>query len=160
MSPGSSPLPSGVGEAEQGEGGEKKTGGFQYTCRTGWCEQPTKRRHVAQVKCTAAVDVAVRVRIDVVQMGVVGGLLDVILLDGFQPSEGDVFDILDASAIGRAGFDSLSLPGLADGLAWDTSSLMSGGSLSVSAIPEPASISLLLAALGALALVGHRRKGR
>jgi len=30
----------------------------------------------------------------------------------------------------------------------------------VSAIPEPASISLLLAALGALALVGHRRKDR
>ena len=78
-----------------------------------------------------------------------GGLLDVILLDGFQPSEGDVFDILDASAIGGAGFDSLSLPGLADGLVWDTSSLMSGGSLSVSAIPEPASISLLFAALGA-----------
>ena len=86
-----------------------------------------------------------------------GGLLDVILLDGFQPSEGDVFDILDASAIGGAGFDSLSLPGLADGLVWDTSSLMTGGSLSVSAIPEPASISLLLAALGMIALVGQGR---
>jgi len=73
-----------------------------------------------------------------------GGLLDVVLLDGFQPAEGDVFDILDANAILGDGFGSLSLPGLAEGLAWDTSNLTSGGSLSVSAVPEPSAIMLVL----------------
>ena len=77
-------------------------------------------------------------------MTVNGGSLDVTLLEEFNPSEGDVFDILDASTIGGAGFDSLSLPGLADGLAWDISNLMSGGSLSISAVPEPSAIMLVL----------------
>jgi len=88
-----------------------------------------------------------------------GGTLAVTLLDGFEPSEGDVFDILNASAITGAGFDSLGLPALAPGLAWDTSSLMSSGALAVSAVPEPATIiSFLLGALGISSGVRRNRK--
>jgi len=87
-----------------------------------------------------------------------GGTLDVTLLAGFEPSEGDVFDILDADAISGAGFDSISLPALDEGLAWDTSGLMSSGSLVVSAsVPEPtAMVSFLLGAIGIS--LGVRRK--
>jgi len=88
-----------------------------------------------------------------------GGTLDVTLLEGFEPSEGDVFDILDASVISGAGFDSISLPALDEGLAWDTSGLMSSGSLVVSAsvVPEPtAMVSFLLGAFGIS--LGIRRK--
>jgi len=89
-----------------------------------------------------------------------GGSLDISLLDGFEPSEGDVFDILDASAISGAGFDSISLPSLDEGLAWDTSSLLSSGSLSVSAVPEPSTLaSLLMGSLGIGLAIRRRRKG-
>lgn len=66
-----------------------------------------------------------------------GGELLVQLLDEFDPSEGDVFDILNSSSIGGVGFDSLSLPALAEGLAWDTSALLTAGTLSITAAPEP-----------------------
>jgi hypothetical protein len=84
-----------------------------------------------------------------------GGELLVELLDGFDPSAGDVFDILDSSAIGGVGFDSLSLPALADGLVWDTSVFLTDGSLSVTAVPEPDMVVLFGIAL--LGLVGIRR---
>jgi len=89
-----------------------------------------------------------------------GGTLAVTLLDGFEPSEGDVFDFLDASVISGAGFDSVSLPALDEGLAWDTSSLMSSGSLLVSAatVPEPAAmVSFLLGAFG-ISLAARRKR--
>jgi len=74
------------------------------------------------------------------------GQLDVILIDKFQPSEGQVFDILDfGSASGR--FDAVQLPALAEGLAWELSDLYTSGTLSVSAVPEPSSGMLMVVAI-------------
>ena len=87
-----------------------------------------------------------------------GGSLDVTLLDGFNPSEGDVFDVLDASAISGAGFDSLGLPALASGLAWDTSSLMSSGSLAITAVPEPSTVVLIFAGALYAGCVARRKR--
>ena len=58
------------------------------------------------------------------------GDLDVSLLGGFSPSEGDSFDILNfASASGS--FDNINLPALAGDLSWDTSNLLVDGTLAV-----------------------------
>jgi hypothetical protein len=63
-----------------------------------------------------------------------GGALKVLLLDGFSPQLGAAFDVLDWSAV-TGTFDSISLPPLASGLAWNTSQLYTDGSLSVVASP-------------------------
>ena len=74
------------------------------------------------------------------------GLLEVVLIDGFIPAEGDTFQILDFGST-AGDFAELSLP---VGFAWDTSNLASQGTLSmIGAIPEPSSC-----ALGLLALAG------
>lgn len=86
-----------------------------------------------------------------------GGTLELMLLNGFNPSEGDSYDILDFSAIDGIGFDLLDLPALASGLVWDTSDLMTAGSLSVSAIPEPSTAMLMGNAMFTLLGQGRRR---
>jgi hypothetical protein len=58
-----------------------------------------------------------------------GGTLEVSLIDGFAPSAGQSFDVLDWTTLSGA-FSSISLPALA-GLAWDTSALYETGALSV-----------------------------
>ena len=64
-----------------------------------------------------------------------GGTLRVSLAGSFLPANGDSFDLLDfTSATGAFTFD---LPSLTTGLAWDTSSLLTTGVLSVG-IPENA----------------------
>jgi len=71
-----------------------------------------------------------------------GGALEVSLLDGFEPTAGDTFDILDfGSLTGR--FDEIQLPELADGKGWNVSALHSDGTISV--VPEPHTLLLLLA---------------
>ena len=65
------------------------------------------------------------------------GTLEVSLLDGFQPSPGDTFDILDFGSL-SGGFDEVILPNLAGTIGWDDSSLLVDGSISV--VPEPATI--------------------
>ncbi len=63
-------------------------------------------------------------------LSVLGGSLDVSLVGGFAPQLGDVFDLLDfGSATGA--FDTLNLPTLGAGLAWDNSQLLITGELSV-----------------------------
>ena len=58
-----------------------------------------------------------------------GGTLSVSLLDSFEPQASDAFDILDfSSAIGSF---TLDLPALPQGLSWDSSALMTTGTLSV-----------------------------
>jgi T5SS/PEP-CTERM-associated repeat protein len=80
------------------------------------------------------------------------GALDVKLLDGFRPRYGDTFDMLDfGSLTGR--FDTLNLPPLDAGLTWDASALYSIGA--ITAVPEPATLLLVLAGCLSLA-VGHR----
>ena len=81
-----------------------------------------------------------------------GGTLEVLLLDGFTPSAGDLFDILDFGSLSGS-FDAIDLPA---GIAWDTSQLLTGGTLSVAAVPEPAS--LILLGIAGLVMLCHRER--
>ena len=64
-----------------------------------------------------------------------GGDLDVSLLGGFSPSDGDTFDVLNfASATGS--FDNINLPALSAGLSWDVSNLLVDGTLAVTLGPS------------------------
>jgi autotransporter-associated beta strand protein len=84
-----------------------------------------------------------------------GGTLDIDLIGGFNPSAGNSFDILDFTT--ATGSFTLSLPGLSGGLAWNTASLLTTGTISVVsasvAIPEPGSLVLAAGALAALAVL-------
>ena len=80
------------------------------------------------------------------------GTLNVDLIGQFAPRLGNEFDLFDGMISGQ--FDTLDLPGLAEGLNWDTTSLYTDGVLVV--VPEPATLSLL--ALGGLAVLRRRRK--
>ena len=60
------------------------------------------------------------------------GTLQISLTDGFNPSAGDSFDILDWGSL-TGTFNSLLLPSLAAGLTWNTSALYTSGVLSVDA---------------------------
>jgi Tol biopolymer transport system component len=72
------------------------------------------------------------------------GALDVRLLDGFVPSYGSTFDLLEfGSLLGR--FDTIELPALDGGLDWDTTSLYTTGT--ITAVPEPQSAILGFVAL-------------
>jgi hypothetical protein len=79
------------------------------------------------------------------------GTLNVVLA-GYNPVLGDVFDILDWGSLGGM-FDVLDLPSLNSGLSWDTSALYDDGRISV--VPEPTSLALL--GLGGLTLLRRRR---
>lgn len=79
------------------------------------------------------------------------GLLDVDLLNGFNPAFGDTFNVFNGTTAGT--FGTFSFPGLTPGLAWDTSDLYTLGNLKVTAAPEPTSAALLLlASAGSLAV--------
>ena len=81
-----------------------------------------------------------------------GGTLDVLLINGFTPEAGDVFDILDWTSL-QGGFGKVLLPGLAGKLFWDTSDLLVTGELRV--IPEPGTVAMV-GALGGLLLLRWR----
>jgi hypothetical protein len=81
-----------------------------------------------------------------------GSELNVMATGGFDPAMGDVFDIIDATAINGT-FSTILLPTLGDGKSWDSENLYATGEIQV--IPEPATLSLL--ALGGL-LALHRRR--
>ena len=87
-----------------------------------------------------------------------GGTLTVSLLNGFTPTAGNSFDLLNYTTSSGT-FSSLSLPTLTSGLTWNTSTLYTDGILSVSssAIPEPSTYALLLG-VSALALAACRRR--
>jgi hypothetical protein len=84
-----------------------------------------------------------------------GGSLEVALVDNFLPTAGDQFDILGFAAL-QGSFDTVQLPELAAGLAWDQSALHTDGLLAVG-VPEPAAMALW--AVGTVALIlGTRRR--
>jgi hypothetical protein len=76
--------------------------------------------------------------------------------DGYAGSAGDHFSLFAWGGGVSGSFGSLMLPGLSDGLVWDTSALYGSGVLSITAVPEPATGLLLLGGLGAL-LMRRRR---
>lgn len=87
--------------------------------------------------------------------GVLGlnGLLDVDLINGFNPASGNVFNILDGTTSGT--FSSFSFPALAPGLSWDTSDLYTVGNLKI--VPEPSAALLLVSSSLAFAMRRRRK---
>ena len=79
--------------------------------------------------------------------------MNVTLIDGFVPANGDTFDLLDWGSLDGT-FDTVNLPSLAPGLAWDDSALYTTGELHVT--PEPGT--LALAAIGAMTILRRRRR--
>jgi autotransporter-associated beta strand protein len=67
---------------------------------------------------------------------VLGGTLAVSLVDGFSPSLGDSFEFLFSYTTSGM-FDSVTLPELSAGLAWDMSEVLYGGVLSVIGVYTP-----------------------
>ena len=64
------------------------------------------------------------------QLKIQGGTLEVTLVDGFIPEQGQLFDLLEfTNLIGS--FDTLKLPSLPNGLTWDRSMLLVTGELQV-----------------------------
>jgi hypothetical protein len=91
--------------------------------------------------------------LDVAGNFVLDGILDIELINHFVPQSGNIFDILNFDPAKLFGaFDTINLPTLPAGLAWDTSSLYTIGEIDV--IPEPTTIAIL--SLGGLVL--FRRK--
>lgn len=70
--------------------------------------------------------------LDVQGILTLAGELSVSLIDGFSPSAGQSFEILEFSSV-FGEFDTFDLPSLTTGLFWDTSALGSNGVLSVEA---------------------------
>ena len=83
-------------------------------------------------------------RLSVEGMASLDGGLQLSLVGGFAPQNGEFFNLLDFAAV-RGQFDTVSLPKLHDGLAWDTSELYETGSIRV--VPEPAALPLFVAGL-------------
>ena len=86
-----------------------------------------------------------------------GGNLEVELIDSFIPQVGDTFDLfsVEPGVDLQGSFSNIELPWINTGL-WDSSGLLSSGSISVVPIPEPATLSPLT--LGALMLLRRRRR--
>jgi hypothetical protein len=60
-----------------------------------------------------------------------GGMLEIMLTDGYMPGEGATFDVIDWTGTQSNAFDMLSLPMLTGSLEWNTSLVNSQGVLSV-----------------------------
>lgn len=92
-------------------------------------------------------------------LSLAGGPLQVVWWGGFEAAAGDRFDLLDWGVL-EGSFGAISLPVLGTGLLWDTSALYTLGELrvTVTAVPEPAAASLLLAGLAAMAWLARRRR--
>lgn len=86
------------------------------------------------------------------------GALEIVQADSFNPALGDSF-VLFAFGNIVGTFDSIAAFSLDEGLMWDFSKLYIDGSVSISAVPEPAACAILLAllALGVTTALRRRR---
>lgn len=89
-----------------------------------------------------------------------GGTLAVSLIGGFVPNVNDSFDILDFTTATGAFALTLQSPG--PGKAWNTSSLLTTGTISVvasaaSAVPEPGAVAMAGVALAAVVRLRRRQ---
>jgi fibronectin-binding autotransporter adhesin len=86
------------------------------------------------------------------------GTFSITLADRFMPAAGDAFDLFDAAVVFSQNFDvraDLVLPGLSDGLSWDSGAFVSSGVLFV--VPEPTSAHVLIGVIVA-GMVFQRRR--
>ena len=82
-----------------------------------------------------------------------GGTLEIRLVDGFMPQQGDLFGFLSAEGGLLGSFDTILLPDLGP----MSFNLLTGvNALQLRAVPLPASLWMLLSALGALGVRGAR----
>jgi autotransporter-associated beta strand protein len=86
-------------------------------------------------------------------IGVLDGALNIELIGGFQPVEGDTFVVINGGTLSGA-FDVMNLPGLVPGLFWNY--VQSANSTTLVVIPEPSGAALL--ATATVALVARRRR--
>lgn len=86
------------------------------------------------------------------------GTLRVLFIDGFTPEAGQSFDLFDFDSVSGT-FETLDLPSLTAGLAWDTSGLYADGTLAIiaAAIPEPGACAALLGIVALFASLRRRR---
>jgi hypothetical protein len=87
-----------------------------------------------------------------------GATLEINFFGSFVPQAGENFQLFSYSTATGA-FTAVHLPALPNGLVWDTSFLLTGGTLGVTAIPEPSAYAAG-AGLGALLLAWLRRRRR
>lgn len=81
----------------------------------------------------------------------IGGLLTldgtVSVTSGYAFAEGNSFELFNWGSIDSSGFNvasDLLLPDLSEGLLWDTSSFLSNGVISITAVPEPSAYGLTI----------------
>ena len=84
--------------------------------------------------------------------------MNVSRVSGYTPAGGETYHILAAAGGETGSFTTLNLPSLAPGLSWDTSNLISSGSISVVLVPEPATLSMLLMVLAMGGFVMLKRR--
>lgn len=84
------------------------------------------------------------------------GTLRVISSGYFDQYDGMTFNLITAGSF-VGSFDTILLPTLTDGYAWDTSQLNTAGSITISAVPEPA-VYAALAGLTMLTVAAIRRR--
>ncbi len=89
-----------------------------------------------------------------------GGPLQVLWWGGFAGHAGDSFDLFDWNGGLTGTFGSLSLPTLDAGLTWNVSDLYAGGTMAITAVPEPGTLALWLAGLAGLAMMISRQTRR
>ena len=94
--------------------------------------------------------------IDVMGLALINGVLDIDLLDDFDPTQGDSFQLFGASVTGDYSFNFADAQ-LSEGLVFDTSNFDLDGTISIVSVPEPRTAVLFLFVT---AFVATRRRNR